>query len=217
MMKYQLKDRRPISNLFRRMAYGFVDYCVEKGIHADTISYFSVIFAIIAGVLLYLSSYKPFLLLIAPLFYLLRGYCNMADGMVALKANKASYRGEVINELPDRISDTLIYLGLGLSMFANINLVYWVIFGMLFVSYIGVLGKAVGARRQYGGIMSKPNRMYVLCVACYIQFFYYTFFFKESFFSIIDIFNITILLGLVQTAFVRTRSIFRELKSKEEN
>ena len=217
MMKYQLKDRRPISNLFRRMAYGFVDYCVEKGIHADTISYFSVIFAIIAGVLLYLSSYKPFLLLIGPLFCFLRLYCNMTDGMVALRAKKASYRGEVINELPDRISDTLIFLGLGLSTFANINLAYWVIFGMLAVSYVGVLGKAVGAKRQYGGIMPKPNRMFVLCAACYFQFFFSSYFYKESFFSIIDIFNIIILLGLVQTAFVRTRSIFRELKSKEES
>ena len=151
MTEYQLKDRRQISDHFRKLGYGFVDFCVRRKIQPDTISYASVVFALAAGILFCLSDRYAFFLLIAPILTFGRLYCNMIDGMVAIKSQVASRRGEVINELPDRVSDTIIFLGLALSGQANMIMAFSVIFGMLAVSYIGVLGKAVGARRQYGG------------------------------------------------------------------
>ena len=35
----------------------------------------------------------------------------MLDGMVAPAAGKASRRGEILNDLPDRISDVVIFVG----------------------------------------------------------------------------------------------------------
>jgi phosphatidylglycerophosphate synthase len=130
--------------------------------------------------------------------------------MIAVKANMTSARGEVINELPDRISDTVIFAGIALSGHANALVTCWVIFGMLLVSYIGVLGKAVGAKRQYGGIMPKPNRMFILAAACWIRFFLPGHA-PGTAMTVVDIANGLMLAGLAQTAIVRTRAIFREL------
>lgn len=216
MTEYQLKDRRQISDHFRKLGYGFVDFCVRQHIRPDTISYASMGFAAAAGVLFCFSDRYPVFLLIAPLVTFGRLYCNMIDGMVAIKSRVASRRGEVINELPDRISDTIIFLGLALSGQANRLIAFWVIFGMLAVSYIGVLGKAVGAGRQYGGLMPKPARMFTLAVASYGQFFFAMWYgnapalFWRSL-TIIDLANVLILGLLVQTAVVRTSSMLTEL------
>jgi len=43
----------------------------------------------------------------------------MLDGMVAVAANKASRRGEILNDLPDRISDVIIFAGFAHSGLMN--------------------------------------------------------------------------------------------------
>ena len=50
----------------------------------------------------------PALLIPAVGFCYLRLWLNMLDGMVALASGKASRTGEIVNELPDRISDVVI-------------------------------------------------------------------------------------------------------------
>ncbi len=102
---YQPASRRPIANAFRSTARGATKLCVRLGIHADAISYFSLVAAALAAVSFWQSARFPALLLVAPLFCLVRLWCNMLDGMVALAAGQASGRGEVLNDLPDRVSD----------------------------------------------------------------------------------------------------------------
>ncbi|MBW2278757.1 MAG: CDP-alcohol phosphatidyltransferase family protein, partial [Deltaproteobacteria bacterium] len=171
---------------------------------------------LLGGVGLYFAGRLDWLLLVAPFCFFLRLYCNMIDGMVAVRANKCSARGEVVNELPDRISDTLIFLGLGLSGLADRQLAYWVIIGMLFGTYVGVLGKAVGARREFGGLMSKQWRMFVLAAGCWAQFFVTRYTQWDYPITLLDGMNILILVGLAQTVLVRTRGIFRTLGSSSE-
>jgi phosphatidylglycerophosphate synthase len=216
MSDYKLTDRRPIMKIWRKLGYGPVDLFVKWGVHPDSISYASVVFALLGGAGLYFAGRLDWLLLVAPCCFLLRLYCNMVDGMVAVKANKCSARGEVINELPDRISDTVIFVGLGLSGLADRQLVYWVIIGMLFGTYVGVLGKAVGARREFGGVMSKQWRMFVLAAGCWAQFFVARYAQWDFPITLLDGVNILILVGLAQTVLVRTRGIFRNLGSSSE-
>lgn len=214
MSDYKLEDRRPIKEIFRKMAYQVTDICVALGIKANWISYASVFFAALTGLLLFLSPRAAWLLLLAPWFGMLRLYCNMLDGMVAVKAGEASSTGEVINELPDRVSDALVYVGIAHTPWANTLLAYWAMFGMLFVAYVGVLGKAVGAKRQYGGIMPKPVRMYFIVLFCTLQFFIARSPDNPQVIwglSVIDIGLILVLVGLLETAASRTFHIFWNL------
>ena len=48
-----------------------------------------------AAICFWQSGHHPWLLVVAPLVLLLRLWCNMLDGMVALAAGEASARGEV--------------------------------------------------------------------------------------------------------------------------
>jgi phosphatidylglycerophosphate synthase len=217
MSHYDIKDRRPIKEIFRKMAYKATDLCVALGIKANTVSYASVVSAAIACFLLWMSPRAPWLLLVAPWFAMLRLYFNMLDGMVTVKAGEASPSGEVINELPDRISDVIIFAGIAHTAYANTTLTYWVMLGMLLVAYIGILGKAVGARRQFGGLMPKPVRMYFLVLGCVVQFIAAPSPADPELFlglTAFDVASILILLGLAETAISRTATIFLSLSRR---
>jgi len=214
MRDYKMKDRRPIGEVYRKMGYGFVDVLVEKNVDPNHISYLSMVFATIAATLLYFSSHVAWFLIIAPFFCFLRLYCNMVDGMVAVKADKCSAKGEVINEAPDRISDIIIFGGVAVSELTSTTLWLWVTIGSLFVAYLGVLGKSVGASRQFGGIMSKQWRMFAVAGGCWAA--YGVLFFSWPYsVTILDIIAIFILVGLVQTALLRLYRLFKELRSDQ--
>jgi phosphatidylglycerophosphate synthase len=167
---YQPAARRPIAEAFRRTANGATAFCVRAGIHADAISYFSIVAAGLAAVSFWQSSRLPTLLIVAPLFCLLRLWCNMLDGMVALAASKASWRGEVLNDFPDRISDVLIFVGAAHSGWMHPLFGYWAAIMSLGAAYIGMLGQAVGAQREFCGIMSKPWRMVTLGIGAWLTY-----------------------------------------------
>lgn len=164
---YQPSSRRPIAGMFRRTANGAVSFCVRAGVHPDVVSYFSMVFATGAGVCFLLAQPHPWLLLIAPLLCYGRLWMNMLDGMVALASGKASRRGEILNELPDRISDVVIFAGVAHSGLAHLTLGYWAAIAALMTAYVGTLGQAVAGRREFGGAMAKPIRMVVLHVGAW--------------------------------------------------
>ena len=167
------------------------------------------------GLFLAITSW-PCLLIIGPLFCYVRLWLNMLDGMVALAAQKASLRGEILNDLPDRVSDVLIFAGVAHSGLCNPYLGYWVAIMALFTAYVGTLGQAVGARREYGGVMSKPWRMVSLHVGTWTTF--ATLHFRGEFrwgrLTILDWTCLIIIAGCVQTVAVRLKRIFAELNEK---
>jgi phosphatidylglycerophosphate synthase len=110
----------------------------------------------------------PALLIPAAAFLYIRLWFNMLDGMVALASGKASRTGEIVNELPDRISDVVIFVGAAHSGLCHPLTGYWTAIAALFVAYVGTLGQAVGARREFGGVMSKPWRMVVLHLGAWL-------------------------------------------------
>jgi len=125
MADYEPISRRPIAAAFRRTAEAATRLCVRWGIHPDAISYLSIL-AALGGAFCFWQSYTaPRLLIIAPVFCYLRLWFNMLDGMVALAAGKATARGEILNDLPDRISDIVIFVGVAHSGWMNPILGYW--------------------------------------------------------------------------------------------
>ncbi|MBX3179973.1 MAG: CDP-alcohol phosphatidyltransferase family protein [Candidatus Hydrogenedentes bacterium] len=161
MDNYAPKSRRPIAEAFRRTANSAVNICVRWGIHPDTVSYLSIVFAALAGLCFLRASSYPILLLVAPLFCYIRLWLNMLDGMVALASGKASPHGEIVNEVPDRVSDILIFAGIAHSGLCFLPLGYWAALLAVFTAYVGIFGQAVGVQREFSGIMAKPWRMVV--------------------------------------------------------
>ncbi len=217
MADYHPVSRRPIADLFRKTARWATNLCVRCGIHPDTISYTSIVAAAAAAICFWQAGRHPILLLVAPLFCYLRLWFNMLDGMVAVAAEKASARGEILNDLPDRISDLLIFAGVAHSGLMNPILGYWAAIFALLTAYVGLFGQAVGARREFNGVMSKPWRMVALHLGAWATWVVW-----QCDHGAIRILHLTVLdwtclfiiAGCVQTMVVRLRRIMRALEAK---
>lgn len=210
---YEPASRRPIAGMFRRTAHAAVRVAVRARIHPDVFSYASIAAAAIAGWLFWASRTHPRYIVLAVAFAMLRLWLNMFDGMVALAAGKASRKGEIVNDLPDRISDVLIFVGVAHSGWNNAFYAYWVAIAAVLVAYVGLFGQAVGVQREFSGVMAKPWRIVALSLGALATMFLvlsdrpYWF----GGFSVLDWTHFAILAGCVQTVIVRLSRIFRAL------
>ena len=90
---------------------------------------------------------------------------NAIDGMLAREFNQQTRLGAILNELCDVISDTALYLPLGLGWgFSPILVILVVILGII-SEMAGVLGVMVGGSRRYDGPMGKSDRAFVFGAA----------------------------------------------------
>jgi phosphatidylglycerophosphate synthase len=214
---YTPTSRRPIAGAFRRTADRAVRLCVALHIHPDLVSYASIVASAGAAVCFWQSRRAPMILLsLAPLLCYLRLWLNMLDGMVALASGKASRRGEIINELPDRISDVLIFAGVAHSGWCHVASGYLAAIGALMTAYVGILGQAVAGAREFGGIMSKPWRMVVLHVGAWgtLVLLWLGKDVGVGGLTVLDWTCIVIALGCVQTIWVRLSSTLRRLRDR---
>ena len=212
MSQYAPTSRRPIAAEFRRTANAATQFCVRHGIHPDTISYLSVVAAFAAAICFRKAGEIRWLLIIAPLFSYLRLWFNMLDGMVAVAAGKASRRGEILNDLPDRVSDVIIFVGVAHSGLMNPIFGYWAAIAAVLTAYVGLFGQALGVQREFGGIMSKPWRMVVLHIGAWLALFLG----GQSFasFAILDWTCLVVIGGSIQTMVVRLKRITAALQDK---
>lgn len=139
-----------------------------KHVHPDVLIWTGLGISILTGVLLYSSYEHPWMavaavpLLVARL--VLGGVCDI----ILSETPSPHPSAEVLNEVSDRLADIAIFLGLTLS--ANVDKVLGLlaIIAILMVSFVGILGKAVGSERIYAGILGKVERLVFLIIACLI-------------------------------------------------
>ena len=212
MSGYEPSSRRPIAAAFQRTAGPAKRFCVRHGIHPDAISYLSIVAALIAAVCFWKSGATRRLLIIAPLFCYLRLWLNMLDGLVAFAAGKASRRGEILNDLPDRISDIVIFVGVAHSGLMNPLIGYWAAIFAVLTSYVGLFGQALGVQRQFGGIMSKPWRMVALQAGAWLTFFLPPQ--SSATLAVLDWTCLVVIAGCIETIVVRLKRITAALQDK---
>jgi phosphatidylglycerophosphate synthase len=217
MAQYEPTSRRPIGEGFRSTARFATALCVRLNIHPDAISYASVVAAAIAAFCFWKSGAHPWLLLVAPFFCYLRLWFNMLDGMVALASGKASWRGEILNDLPDRVSDVLIFAGVAHSGWMNPFLGYWAAIFALLTAYVGMFGQAVGVQREFSGVMSKPWRMVTLHIGAWITlacFWWNGGALPSAKLPVLDWACVVVVAGCLQTIAVRLKRIMAALRAK---
>jgi phosphatidylglycerophosphate synthase len=217
MAQYEPTSRRPIGEGFRSTARFATALCVRLNIHPDAISYASVVAAAIAAICFWKSGLHPWLLFVAPLFCYLRLWFNMLDGMVALASGKASGRGEILNDLPDRVSDVLIFAGVAHSGWMNPFLGYWAAIFALLTAYVGMFGQAVGVQREFSGVMSKPWRMVTLHLGAWVTLgllWWNNGAPSLANLTILDWSCVVVIAGCLQTMAVRLRRIMAALRAK---
>jgi phosphatidylglycerophosphate synthase len=220
MADYEPTSRRPIADVFRLTARGAVRVCVRLGIHPDAVSYGSIIASAAAGLCFWKAGAVPVLLAPAVLFCYARLWLNMLDGMVALASGKASLRGEILNELPDRFSDVLIFVGAAHSGLCHPLGGYWTAIFALLVAYVGMFGQALGVQRQFGGWMTKPWRMVALHAGAWITLGWIWSTGENpriGGLTVLDWTFLVIIAGCIETIVVRLRRILQALNDKQQD
>lgn len=167
-----MSDRRPIASRNSKLAARIARRLAERGVAPNRISQASMAFAGLAGATFWLSgATSGFLyalcLVIAALGCQLRLLCNLFDGMVAVEGGRAEPDGPFWNEAPDRVSDTLILVGMGLAT-GNAALGWATAALAIGTAYIRALGSAFGQPADFGGPMAKQHRMAVATLGAVI-------------------------------------------------
>ena len=168
---YQPTDRRPVASRQLTSVGRFAAWLVSRGISANSISLASTVFSMLACLSLMGTTWGDgalprVLFFCGAVFIQARLLANLFDGMVALDSGTSSPLGEVLNEVPDRVSDPLILIGAGFAVGGWPSLGFIAAILAVFVAYVRVLGNSLGERDLFLGPMAKPQRMATLTVAC---------------------------------------------------
>ena len=137
------------------------------------ISLLSLITALTAGYSFYvgdLDSNKIYLLL-GSLMVFLTAVFDALDGIVARERNLSSKRGDLVDHTLDRVADIIIVGGIALGPLVDISVGFSSIIGILMLSYMGTQAQAVGAGREYAGLLGRADRLVVLAIVPVIQYF----------------------------------------------
>ena len=158
--------RRPLASRQTPLAQRTARWLSETPLTPNRISQGSILFAALACLAFWSSTYVSTGLSIAPLvlaalFCQLRLLCNLFDGMVAVEGGKSEPDGPFWNEAPDRAADLLILTGAGL---ASGQLALGIIAAAFSIgtAYIRELGRAEGLASDFSGPFAKPQRMAVI-------------------------------------------------------
>lgn len=170
-MSEEIKNRRPIRSRDTRWANWAAKKLQAKGATPNSISLFSIVCALLAMLAFwgaFASDYHAvtiMALLLAIVGIQARLICNLLDGMVAVEGGLRSPVGAIYNELPDRVSDVIIFIGLGYGLIAFPSASYlgWIagLFSVM-TAYIRLLGGTCGLEQKFLGPMAKQQRMAVL-------------------------------------------------------
>jgi archaetidylinositol phosphate synthase len=138
-----------------------------KHVHPNTISWIAFLCAVFAGVFFWFGDITS--LFFALVFLILNSFLDALDGKVAHVTGKASMKGDFLDHVLDRYADIFIVGGILLSPSYNTVLAFFAIIGVLMTSYLGTQAMAVGAGRDYGGVMGRADRLVILILFCLIQ------------------------------------------------
>ena len=136
------------------------------------ISFLSLLTAIGAGYSFYMADLENTnWLLIGALMVFLTAILDALDGMVARIREISSRRGDLIDHTLDRVADIIIMGGIALGpLVDDITVGFAAIIGILMLSYMGTQAQAVGAGREYAGLLGRADRLVVLVLVPIIQY-----------------------------------------------
>jgi phosphatidylglycerophosphate synthase len=168
--------RRQLKTRDAGWAKALAAWLAKHGVSPNAISVASVAFAAISGACYAATLLGPrpwaqtVLFLLAAGGIQLRLLCNLLDGMVAVEWGKGSRAGEVFNDLPDRLADTIVLCAVGYAAAGRHGpaLGWAAAVAALLTAYLRVLGRSVGAGTYFIGPMAKQHRMAVLTVVSVI-------------------------------------------------
>lgn len=164
-----------IKPAFQSLLRPFLRLLVRVGITPNQITISAILLSLVGGALIWTSQSQPFLLLAVPVIMLVRMALNALDGMLAREYDQASPVGEIINEVGDILSDTVLYLpliGLFYNSMSTVLLISFYIVLACLSEFCGILAKTMTSTRRYDGPMGKSDRAFCISILALALFFF---------------------------------------------
>ena len=158
-MLKQIENRHP--NMKRKILAPFV-----VKINPNKVTFIALVCAILSGYFFYSDH-----LLAAAIFLALNGFLDVLDGEIA-KKGKPTKRGDFLDHSFDRLSDTVIFVGLAYNPIMPTEMTLLALICVLLVSYLGTQAQAVDLKRIYGGLMGRAERGIILFAAAITTYFF---------------------------------------------
>lgn len=159
-------DRRPIAARRSRLIQRFAAWLAARRVAPNSISLLGMIAGISSGVCLAIAGRVEcsdrLLFALTAILIQTRLLANLLDGLVAVEGDMKSAVGDLYNEVPDRVSDTAVFVGAGLAAGGSPALGWAAACSSALVAYSRVLGKSLGFDSDYRGPMAKQHRMFVM-------------------------------------------------------
>lgn len=152
---------RPYPEVIQHFLERISGLFVHLNIRPNQITLFSLLFALIASVFLYLGSNRLFLLL-AILFMCLSGLSDILDGEIARKIGRSTKLGDYYDCVSDELADSFIFIGIAFSNLCNTNLALLALVVKLLVSSFGLSARVIGASTIGRGVLARHNRFLFL-------------------------------------------------------
>ena len=154
---------RSKSGIVERLG-GVVDRMAAAGVSPDAVTLAAVPVSIAGGLAVLASTSVPLFLLVVPVAAAARLVLNLVDGALARATGRSHPRGEVFNEVGDRLSDIALMAPVAFVPGSQRETVLLGVTFALLASFVGVVTKTAGGDRLYRGVLSKPGRMALLAV-----------------------------------------------------
>jgi CDP-diacylglycerol---glycerol-3-phosphate 3-phosphatidyltransferase len=147
-----------------------VEALARRGVSPDAVTLAAIPVGVVAGACLLASPSVPALLLAVPILAAVRLILNLLDGALARRTGRTHARGEVYNEVGDRLTDLAFLVPVAFLPGASATIVLLGVVAAVFASYVGVVSRAAGGERIYRGILSKPGRRVLVGVFAVLAF-----------------------------------------------
>ncbi len=156
-------DRRAVSSRSHPVIRSLAGALARSAVTPDQISAASIVAATAVPLGLFaLGGCAGALVAIAGIQ--LRLLANVVDGLVAIEGGKGSPLGAAWNELPDRITDSIVLVSLGYA--SGFGALGWLCALLaLATAYVRVFGGSLGQVQTFAGPMAKQHRMFVATLA----------------------------------------------------
>ncbi len=131
------------------------------------ISFISLLFAIFAGYLFFVSSWTLGALMLA-----ISAVLDALDGEIARKYKVATKFGDLLDHTFDRIADVAIFLGLAFNPQMPSIFTLLALIAILLASYAGTEAQALTGKRLYMALTGRADRLVILFLAAILMPFY---------------------------------------------
>ncbi len=153
-----------LKSAFQALLRPAVAFLVKCNLTPNVITIIALVGSILVGALIAYYPNHPAVLLLLPLFLLIRMALNAIDGMMAREYNMCTDLGVYLNELGDMIADTALYLPLALVPGFTPLLMVLIIILSLLTETAGIIATQIGGKRRYDGPFGKSDRAFAFSV-----------------------------------------------------